>query len=518
MAEAEKNLTKSQWQRLGRRVRKGEKPVAVRPYKVYEPRPFYLTKPNGDRVETTQRVVVVKEAKLYSRDQTQPYKGSQRTGASMLYYDFFCRDSSNERHIRWMGAEMDGKPGWKNRAGRLTLGDVQSHINMVADRRTGITAKLGVVGGERTRFLLIDLDLHGGDHEVFMAQAEVLIDSFFGRDGWHVIVADHDANGIHLVRAFREPVRAEAAIYRLRQSLAELDLARPDLIDLALAHGMKPLGEAEIYPNPGNGVRLPLCEGRTVLIDRPLGLVKNRNGRLVQDVEGYIGWVLDKDRKYMAKEEVLVYLRERLKSASTPLPNTQKVKRSISAPPTTPVRKLSRQGQQAKIMHAFWDGVGDVPITLNQAILEMVRIMAHHPDFHGGEDAAVETLEQMVRDLPVYSVSQRLVDGNWAAITKVIREDASVAFAGNHGQSDSDSSTTKFKAACVHWAQIGYWPWDRASRLNFASLAAKSEDRQLVFAQDHLDFIETKICAILKTDKDSSTWRRHHRSCGFQPP
>jgi hypothetical protein len=57
-------LTKSQWLRLGRRVRKDEKPVAVRPYTVYEPRPVYFTQPNGERAETMQRVEVIKEAKL----------------------------------------------------------------------------------------------------------------------------------------------------------------------------------------------------------------------------------------------------------------------------------------------------------------------------------------------------------------------------------------------------------------------------------------------------------------------
>ena len=110
-----------------------------------------------------------------------------------------------------------------------------------------------------------------------------------------------------------------AAIINLRQALAELDLARPDLAELAQRNGMKPLAGAEVYPNSSNGVRLPLCEGRTVLIDKPLGLVRNRNGRQVQDVEAYIGWILDENRQYMAKEEVLAYLR----SASNLLPIPQ---------------------------------------------------------------------------------------------------------------------------------------------------------------------------------------------------
>ena len=507
--KTEKKLTKSQWQRLGRKVRLGEKPVAVTPYKVYEPRPVYLTQPNGERLESMQMVEVTKEAKLYSHDQTQLYKGSQRTAASMLYYDFFCRDSCKDRHIRWMGAEMDGVPGWKNRAGRLRQSDVQAHIAMTANRQTGVVTKVGVVGGRQTRFLLIDLDLHGGDRDVFLAQAEVLIDNFYGHGGWHAIVADQDANGIHLVRAFRDPVRTEAAIFNLRQSLAELDLSRPDLAELAQRNRMKPLGEAEIYPNSSNGVRLPLCEGRTVLIDKPLGLVRNRNGRQVQDVEAYIAWILDKDRRYMAKGEVLAYLRERLKSAESVVPS-QKSTKTIYAPKGPPPRKLSRQGQQAKIIHAFWDGTGEVAITLNQAIIDMARIMAHHPGFHGGEEAAVEIIEQMVHDLPNHAVSQRLVDGNWGGIQKVIRQSASVAFSGNRSQSDSGSSTAKLQAACGHWAQIGFVPWDKTSRLSFASLADESEDRELILSQEHLDFIEHQIRPILKTDTDTAVRLMNH--------
>ncbi len=508
--KSETNLTKSQWLRLRRKVRKGEKPVAVSQYADYELRSVYLTQPNGERLESAQMMQITREAKLYSAEQTQPYKGSQRTAASMLYYDFFCRDSCKDRHIRWMGAEMDGVAGWKNRAGRLKQSDVMAHINMAVNRQTGTVTKLGVVGGKRTRFLLIDLDLHGGDRDVFMAQAEVLIDNFCGSNGWHAILADNDANGIHLVRAFRDPVRTKAAIYNLRQSLAELDMARPDLAEMALAHGMKPLAQAEIYPNPSNGVRLPLCEGRTVLIDRPLGLVRNRYGRLVQDVEGYIGWILDKNRQYMDKGEVLAYLQARLKSASDSSIAIFQPKKTIYSPRPLPVRKLSRQGQQAKIIHAFWDGAGEIPITLNQAINEMARIMAHHPGFHCGEEAAVEILEQMVHDLPNYAISQRLVDGDWGAIRKVIEQDASVAFSGNQGQGDSDTSTAKLQAACDHWAEIGYLPWDRASRLSFASVSAKSEDRELIFTQEHLYFIEHQIRLILKTDKDTAIRLMNH--------
>ena len=89
-------------------------------------------------------------------------------------------------------------------------------------------------------------------------------------------------------------------------------------------------------------------------------------------------------------------------------------------------------------------------------------------------------------------------------------EDASVAFSGNRGQIDPDSSTAKLQAACDHWAEIGYLPWDKASRLNFASLANDAVDQELVFTQEHLDFIRQQICPILKTDPETTERFMNH--------
>ena len=163
--------------------------------------------------------------------------------------------------------------------------------------------------------------------------------------------------------------------------------------------------------------------------------------------------------------------------------------------------------------------MGDVAITLNQAIIDMARIMAHHPDFPGDEETATEMLEQMVHDLPDYGVSQRLVDTNWGEIRRVIQQDVADSYSGNRGQGDPDSSTAKLQAACDHWAEIGYLPWDKASRLNFASLADGTEDRELIFTKDHLDFIKLRIRPILKTDNETAVkFMNHFLSFVFRHP
>jgi len=87
----------------------------------------------------------------------------------------------------------------------------------------------------------------------------------------------------------------------------------PDLAEAARKAGMKTFGQMEIFPSTSSGFRLPLCRGRTLLLDRPLTLTYNRRvKRKVQDVEGYVGWLLDPERRYMPAAEVVDYLAARL--------------------------------------------------------------------------------------------------------------------------------------------------------------------------------------------------------------
>jgi len=420
----------------------------------------------------------------------------------MSYYDIFCAEASRERHIR-------GIPGWRNRVGGLTRNLIKDHINMLADRDTGTITMLGVVGGDRTRFQLLDLDLHGGDEGVFLEQAQILLEHYYGKNGWHAIVADEDANGIHFLRAFPDPAPTVSAARYRRIDLMNLDEAHPELADAARRHGMKTLGEMEIYPNPENGVRLPLCAGRTALIDRPLGLVTNRRGRPVQDVEAYVAWLLDPDKKYMARGEVFDYLKERLKSCdakSEKRPGPKRTK-NISNPPVA-TKKVKRKGQQARLIHEFWDK-GQSALSLNEAINDMARILKHHPDFRGDKYEAAEIIEAMVADLPNLSISQRLTAEDWCGILRVIDRDVELAFDGNKGQPAPQKSTRTLKDACQHWSRIGYLPWDKASRLRFADFQ-HPEYRNLDFSKDHLDFIAQVLCPLLQTDFETALRLMHY--------
>jgi len=239
------------------------------------------------------------------------------------------------------------------------------------------------------------------------------------------------------------------------------------------------------------------------LIDRPLELVTNRRGRPVQDVEGYVGWLLDPDKKYMTREEVFDHLKERLKScdAKSAEKPTPKRTKDISNPPMA-TKRVRRKGQQARLIHEFWDK-GQSALSLNEAINDMARIMALHPDFRGDKYEAAEIIEAMVEDLPNSSISQRLTAEDWCSITRVIDQSVENAFDGNKGQPAPQRSNRKLKKVSKHWSKKGYLPWDKASRLKFARLQ-HPEYSNLDFSEEHLYFIEQVLCPLLQTDMDTA--------------
>ncbi len=97
----------------------------------------------------------------------------------------------------------------------------------------------------------------------------------------------------------------------VRAILVGLDRENSELVEVAHQAGMRWFGETEIFPNFSDSFRLLLCQARTMLLDRPFPLVHCRRlKRNVQDVEAYISWLLDPDRKYMPVSDILIVLQD----------------------------------------------------------------------------------------------------------------------------------------------------------------------------------------------------------------
>lgn len=219
-------------------------------------------------------------ARLYGEDQTKPFVPTALELAHRHFYDVFGRPCSRERYGFW----SEERGHWTCVWDALGKQHVRSHVNG--------TSIYGVYGGTHTRFAAIDLDLHHGDRDVFLGQLRILLDEFWGRDGWHMQVADRNAGGVHLLKVVPE-TKLDDMRATLRSTLQLLDQRHPQQAERARAAGMKSLGEVEVFPSPTQVFRLPLCWGRTMLLDRPLARVQNSRARhgLVQDVAGYIRWL-----------------------------------------------------------------------------------------------------------------------------------------------------------------------------------------------------------------------------------
>ena len=115
---------------------------------------------------------------------------------------------------------------------------------------------------------------------------------FAGKDSWHFQVENENANGVHLIRILKTTDLGTAR-ERLREDLTSLDAAHTSLSNKARDAEMRTLAELEIFPNRNQAFRLPLCRGRTMLLDQPLDLVEipRTKRRMVQNVERYVDWL-----------------------------------------------------------------------------------------------------------------------------------------------------------------------------------------------------------------------------------
>lgn len=267
--------TRGQWDERNRRVLSAANPAGI----LVWPETVKVRDEAG--TPTGYADVRCRTARLYQEDQTKTFVPSALEVAHRHFYEVFVRPCSRERYGFW----SEEKGHWTCVWDALGKQQARSHVNG--------TSIYGVYGGTHTRFVAIDLDLHHGDREVFLEQLRILLDEFWCRDGWHIQVADQNAGGVHLLKVVPE-TKLDDLRATLRAKLQLLDQRHPQQAERAREAGMKPLREVEIYPSPTQVFRLPLCRGRTMLLDRPLALVENaraRNG-VVQDVAGYMRWLV----------------------------------------------------------------------------------------------------------------------------------------------------------------------------------------------------------------------------------
>lgn len=471
----EQYATSSQWPRRGRKVREKQSPAArlVTTATFKKGERFvadeHLLEDGGDTIS-----VIADEIPLYHHDQTRPYTARNRTLDFFTYEDIFYTYARKDRFIYWQDTPPDDqpkewKPGWRHHLSqngfdfnrRLAPADIRAHLNH--------TRLYGVMAGACTRFVMIDLDLHGGDRGVFLDQLRVLLRRFWGRDGWHLEAKTDGIGGVHLIRAFPKRRRTDDEIHKLKARLVELDLEHPDLNRRAVEAGMPSLFKLEVYPQEsGNGIRLPLGRGRTVLINRPLGTVEHR-GKTLPDLHAYLRWMHDQNRAYMAADDVIEFVQARL---ATNVPKAKPeivdcVKRA-SLPADSEKVFGSLRGRFRQVLVEFYAGKLAPKGCLNAGIVLGARALWLEKV---GEIAAAAILGEYVRDLPDTSVSGRLERGEYDEIDRVIRNTVRAVYRDNGGQADSNFSSTMLSRTAESWRRAGFRFSDKStwSSANFVS-------------------------------------------------
>ena len=474
--------TRRQWLRCDRKVPKGAAPVAQVVYpQVVQGRCNFAPEEHVLAAWDDGGVISFEPTPLFDLAQTAPYRPSPRTKAYWAFEDIFFRHVRKDCWIRKTDRDGTELEDWLtenefaynvpyHEKNCLTDDLIRQHINQ--------RQIIGVKGDRLTRFVVIDHDFHGRNLPVFEAQAEILLDRFHGIGTWHFQVKRQDVTGLQMIYVFAEP-RELAVVHReVRAILKELDDRHPELAAQAKSAGMKSFATLEIYPTQrrvsddqwletpdnGNGVRLPLCRDREMLLDKPLPLVIHRN-RQVQDVVGYIRWLDDPNREYMPKERILDYLHYFAReSPAVTIQRPQKPEARNGNVDTTRWKKNMRRW-----LYDFWieGNANDRP--LNEHIAVLCRLAATHGY---SEPDIVNRVSSMVRGLPLSArnCSSRLLGGKYLKIEAVIRSTAKYACQGNGHQRDATKSSQIFAAALKSWP--GFDPlvtstWDvPAKRVN----------------------------------------------------
>jgi hypothetical protein len=422
---------------------------------------------------------IEKSFKLFHVSQTKPARKTPLHAARLDFYENYVRQSNRNKLIRWTKGQWvkdaDGERYWDGSADVWDWRTYQEHLGLDAclDHLKGQEI-YGVFGAKTCSYLLIDLDLHKTSLILFLRRLGVLLDAFHGKHRCHFQVSDEKAGGVHVILQFGKQGLIETRRRWITNLLVELDREHPGLSLTKLKRG-KPRLNVEVYPTPSKGHRLPLCRGRTTLLDKPLPLVK-RGQRQVQDVIGYMNWLNGRDRQYMKKDEVYRFVVERLQvddtapgnnrtnSSNTPHSTYGPIYMSpIFSGETEPAPEKATKTLKGKVRGAivgFWQrGEPDHFRSLNTAIAVTLRAMY----FEGlRQDTSVALVSRYVDELPNKDLSSRLADGR-QDIDRVIQNDAVLIWDGNGGQEDSQLSAGKWRNAIKRWREIGFLASDKST-------------------------------------------------------
>jgi len=229
---------------------------------------------SGNRFEVTRKYIP-----LFHEDDMRKPKFTDRTRAMIEFGNVFWRpmDRSNyivrnkfydpnskENSQKWFTSDYEKHAG---PLGMFTFFNEKMFREHLGQKEVyGLQAKEdGAV-----RFGAIDLDLHvatGGNPKIFLKQVEALLSHLQGK-GWYICLNADAVDGIHLLNIYEHEKPLAIVRGEIQKILNEVSGKYPELEAEAIDSGMKPIREAEIYPDSRQGFRLPLGHEYTALTDK----------------------------------------------------------------------------------------------------------------------------------------------------------------------------------------------------------------------------------------------------------
>lgn len=480
-----------------------------------------VTRLPGHRFE-----IVSKEVPVYHLDQTEPGNFRDRTKAIIRYGNVFWRPSKATSYIKrnldpdrydakWFTRDYEKRSFEFEPFQFFDERKLLEHINhrniygVKADPR-----KLQWWGGA-------DLDLHiekGGDPHIFLRQVEAVLTFLHGK-GWLVCLGTDVVNGIHVVKVHDQPKPLSEIRHKVRSILHEMGSRHPDLEAAAIAAGMKPIAQAEVYPDEKQGFRLPFGIGYTVLTDRPLARVKYHTYRGVPlygaDVVSLMGW----DGTEMPLEEKLRFIRERVSrdrsdsvarvTAANRSRAAEQRKQEAAVAEEMSDKKLlgSMKGRYRQVLVEFFSGRMQVPKSLQTGLLLGVNALwAQEFPLEDRTDYLLELLQAMPVSSPAFS--GRLWNEAWEALRYDINHvvesvERLRATTPNKAIDRSNEILRRWAAAMRHAGFVFGDPttWDRCWEGSSSPAARNSFSAELL-TEEELDLIANEIAPVFVCPSD----------------
>ncbi len=506
--EVPKNYkTRAAWEREFRRVAKGEKPTAI--VLIEETRKCDIYDAEG-RIEGTSEYKTERSYKLFDISQTKPIRKTALNAAQHKFYGHFVRHADRNKLIRWTKGEWrtdeDGERCWNEAAEVWGWRTFQEHFSLdrAIDHLNGKEI-YGVFGAKTSSYLLIDLDLHNQPFDLFKNRLRVLLDAFHGKYRCHFQISDANSGGVHVILFFDKQSPLATRRGWLLNELARLDDEHPGVAFTKMKGGKRVLN-IEVYPDASKAHRLPLCRGRTMLLEKPLPLVVRR-GKAVQDVVGYFKWLHARDRKYMAKDEVFDFAVERL-DLSCSSDNAERRTKEPGGSTKTGDGKAGRKaaslpmkGRTRGAIVGFWSrGEAGHFVHLNAAIAVTLRALY----FEGLEqEEAVELIIKYVDELDNIDLSTRLANNN-ADIYRITRNSANRIWRANGAQVNTEVSAGKWRAVIERWRVIGFLVSDKSTWSNEdAHLGTAVDCEDIQFSPDERRLLVDEMVPVLVGKKQA---------------